>query len=231
MPQGVRLVYRRPISTSPPIRLIGIGLRLFKSCLIQRPLLPMFPSLFILVGCFLSYRQKNLCLLILLSTASHAYHDVSHMPLSSFFSHATAPRFDQNIIDLIMSHASVFSAFHSQSSMLVSKFVDSLSFNDSYVKLNRYVYQGQEVITATAFDHDSDFSRIHTPYSADAFQIYLDAANIRHLYPSLSFKIRHGFSLGNLPHFDGSYTPDNLRLADPHVEVINKYIQEELDLD
>ncbi|KAJ2935338.1 hypothetical protein H1R20_g1756, partial [Candolleomyces eurysporus] len=139
-------------------------------------------------------------------------------------------------LDSLASSASqkLLLATHSDSShtfsATIQSFINLLSFRASFVKSDRFPYNVLQSVEMSPYDSNEVYSRIITPYSAEAFRIFLEAAGIHHMYPYLSHKITHGFSLGNLTSIDVSFTPDNLRSALPHSTVINEYIQEEIRL-
>ncbi|CAA7271031.1 unnamed protein product [Cyclocybe aegerita] len=108
--------------------------------------------------------------------------------------------------------------------------IQSLSFNPALVTKDRVPYFNSLTHIETPYDHDSDFVKSITPYSAEAFQVYLLNAQIVDQYPELCFKLLHGFPLGELTPLTTSFTPPNLPSAVPYTHVIRDYIQEELRL-
>jgi hypothetical protein len=93
-----------------------------------------------------------------------------------------------------------------------------------------HVYYNNLSLSPSPYDHDADFSRILTPYSADTFNLFLCQANLSHEFPELPFKLRHGFSLGKFLPLTQSYTPDNLPGAYKFQSVIEEYIVGELQV-
>ncbi|KIK74942.1 hypothetical protein PAXRUDRAFT_19408 [Paxillus rubicundulus Ve08.2h10] len=73
-----------------------------------------------------------------------------------------------------------------------------------------HVYYDNLSFPSSPFDHDEDFSRIVTPYSADAFDLFLRQSNLSHEFPELPFKLHHSFLLGKFKPLTHTYTPDNL---------------------
>ncbi|PPQ90028.1 hypothetical protein CVT25_000800 [Psilocybe cyanescens] len=78
------------------------------------------------------------------------------------------------------------------------------------------------------FVHASELShlcdRIITPYSADAFEVALEAASLTSTYPRLVHKLRHGFPLGDMPPLIETFTPSNHTSTIEHHEVILLYL-------
>lgn len=109
--------------------------------------------------------------------------------------------------------------------------INQLSFAPITSLASYSPYHDNLSITSHPHDHDADFSKIITPYSHIAFQLFLEKASLTHQYPELPFKIRYGFPLaGSFAPLDKSYIPDNLPSADIHRDVIHQYILDEITL-
>ena len=80
------------------------------------------------------------------------------------------------------------------------------------------------------YDNDHDYKKIHTPYSAFHFQIFLECAQLISRYPELPFKLTNGFPIGNFTSLNQTFAPPNLPGASLHVDTICAYIVEELHL-
>jgi hypothetical protein len=80
------------------------------------------------------------------------------------------------------------------------------------------------------FVADQSYSKIVTPYSANAFEIYLAQAGVSHLYPHLPAKIASGFPLGPIPLPSVSYTPENLSSLNDHVHIAQEWVESEISL-
>ncbi|KAF9218795.1 hypothetical protein BS17DRAFT_790666 [Gyrodon lividus] len=59
-----------------------------------------------------------------------------------------------------------------------------------------HVYYDNLSPSLSPYNHNADFTRILTPYSADTFNFFLCQANLSHEFPELPFKLCHSFSLG-----------------------------------
>jgi hypothetical protein len=95
---------------------------------------------------------------------------------------------------------------------------------------SRHVFLNNLRIIPSAYDSDSDFSKIITPYCADQLELFLRNANLLDQYPQLPDKIRHGFPLGELDPIETTYAPPNLPSALEHDQLIQDYINTELSL-
>jgi hypothetical protein len=115
-------------------------------------------------------------------------------------------------------------------SLSLHNLVNHLSFSSDFIIDDRLPYFDNLRLEESPHDLDSDFSRIITPYSANAFHVYLSKAHLLDRYPELCFKLTHGFPLGNITDISTSFTPGNLASASPYRLVIQKYISDELNL-
>jgi hypothetical protein len=68
------------------------------------------------------------------------------------------------------------------------------------------------------------------PYLPNTFEVYLNRANIMHLYPFLVTKLMFGYPLSSIPLPEVSYTPDSLSSLNKHVDVACKWIDLEIVL-
>ena len=72
--------------------------------------------------------------------------------------------------------------------------------------------------------------RIITPYVAGAWQSALDTTGLSSKYPSLIYKITHGFPLGyDMPPIHETFTPPNHSSAREHHAVVWEYLCSERD--
>ena len=115
-------------------------------------------------------------------------------------------------------------------SLSLHDLLEHLSFNPDLTINDRLPFFDNLCLESSSHDSDPDYSKIRTPYSADAFYAFLSKAQILHCYPELSFKLTHGFPLGNIVDLDTSFTPGNLASASPHDHIIQEYIFDELKL-
>lgn len=72
--------------------------------------------------------------------------------------------------------------------------------------------------------------RVVTPYDADAYDDLLHQYNLQHVYPDLTFNMRNGFPIGDIPPLSRTYTPKNHRSALEHLDVIRAYCADEISL-
>lgn len=82
-----------------------------------------------------------------------------------------------------------------------------------------------------AHSSDSDneiFSRIITPYDADAFERLLDQHNLTSRYPLLCSNLRNGFPLGRMPILTSTIIIPNHPSCITYKHAVNKYITDEL---
>lgn len=108
--------------------------------------------------------------------------------------------------------------------------LDHLTFCPDLIINDRLPYSDNLRLESSPHDSDSDYSKIITPYSTDAFHAYLSKAQILNWYPELCFKLSHGFPLRNIADLNMSFTPGNLASATPHDHIIQEYIADELKL-
>ncbi|RDB16022.1 hypothetical protein Hypma_003463 [Hypsizygus marmoreus] len=94
----------------------------------------------------------------------------------------------------------------------------------------KHVYFDGLQIQPSSYNNDRDYAKIHTPYSAVHFRLFLEHANLTQFYPELPFKLEHRFPIGNLAPITKTYAPPNLPIATEHVDAIRAYIAEELRL-
>jgi hypothetical protein len=85
-------------------------------------------------------------------------------------------------------------------------------------------------IVPSAYDSDTDFSKILTPYCADQLELFLRNADLLDQYLQLPDTIRHGFPLGELNPIVTMYAPPNLPSTLEHGQLIQDYINTELNL-
>lgn len=72
--------------------------------------------------------------------------------------------------------------------------------------------------------------RIQTPYSADAFDSFLDTfPRVRATYPDLTYKLRNGFSMGDYPPLQKTVIWPNARSAAEHQGFLDEYFAEEVE--
>lgn len=137
-----------------------------------------------------------------------------------------------NCIEPIFSLAQKFKPFNWLSASInnIAHFLSLLSFDTSFIQPNWVPYNKSIDVQLSPFDNNAIYSRIHTPYSSVAFNMYLRHAGLFSQYPLLSSKLEHGFHLGNMPALEVSITPDNLSSTIPHHNIIELYIKEELNL-
>jgi hypothetical protein len=114
-------------------------------------------------------------------------------------------------------------------SLSLHNLVDHLSFSLDFIINDRLPYFDNLHLEESPHDADPDFSKIITPYSANAFHVYLSKAHLLDRYPELCFKLTHGFPLGNITDISTSFTPGNLASALPHRLFIQRYISDELN--
>jgi hypothetical protein len=93
-----------------------------------------------------------------------------------------------------------------------------------------HVFLNNLHIIPSAYDSDSDFSKIITPYCADRLKLFLRNANVLDQYPQLPNKIRHGFPLRELDPIKTTYAPPNLPSTLEHNQLIQDYINTKLSL-
>jgi len=115
-------------------------------------------------------------------------------------------------------------------SLSLHELLEHLSFSPDLIINDRLPYFDNLVLESSSHDSDSDYSKVITPYSANAFHAYLSKAHILDRYPELFFKLTHGFPLRNIARLDTSFTPGNLASASPHDHIIQEYIVDELKL-
>jgi hypothetical protein len=115
-------------------------------------------------------------------------------------------------------------------SLSLHQLLEHLSFSPDFIINDRLPYFDNLHLESSLHDSDPDYSKIRTPYSADAFHAYLSKAQILDRYPELCFKLTHGFPLGNIVDLDKSFTPGNLASSKPYDHVIQEYIADELKL-
>lgn len=72
--------------------------------------------------------------------------------------------------------------------------------------------------------------RIITPYIADAYDSLLLDFGLTEKYSDLTFNMRHGFPIGDMPPLTRTYTPKNHRSAEEHPEIIRDYCNDEVKL-
>jgi hypothetical protein len=76
--------------------------------------------------------------------------------------------------------------------------------------------------------HDAIFSRILTPYSADAFAFFLDKHSLSDKYPFLVRNLRFGFPMGEFPPLKETVIFPNHPSARLHADYIKDYLIEEV---
>ncbi|GLB38818.1 hypothetical protein LshimejAT787_0506830 [Lyophyllum shimeji] len=91
-------------------------------------------------------------------------------------------------------------------------------------------FDNLQIEAPSPYDKDRDYARIHTPYSAAQFRLFLEHAQLLHRYPELPLKLARGFPIGNLSPITRTYTPPNLPGATLHADTIRTYIADELRL-
>lgn len=92
----------------------------------------------------------------------------------------------------------------------------------------RHIYFNNLQKQASPYDLDHNYSLVKTPYSPEGFDYLLEATNITHQFPELTWKLRHGFPIGDMAPLVSSYTPQNLLGADIYRGVCDEYIADEL---
>jgi hypothetical protein len=78
----------------------------------------------------------------------------------------------------------------------------------------RHIYLDNLQIQPSPHDLDIEYSLIKTPYSPEGFDHLLELTNLTHQFPELTWKLRHGFPIGNMNPLTSTYTPQNLPGAD-----------------
>ena len=101
---------------------------------------------------------------------------------------------------------------------------------DSNVPMPHIYFDNLQTEEPSPYDNDHDYAKIHTPYSALHFQIFLERAQLLSRYPELPFKLTNGFPIGNLAPLNQTFAPPNLPGANLHADTIRAYIAEELCL-
>ncbi|KAF7298329.1 hypothetical protein MKEN_01357500 [Mycena kentingensis (nom. inval.)] len=81
--------------------------------------------------------------------------------------------------------------------------------------------------------HDNDvdaeiYSRIVTPYAADAFETNLRELGIEDEFPHLVRNLREGFPIGDMPILDRTIIIPNHSSVDAHEDVVQAYVDKEL---
>ncbi|PPR05117.1 hypothetical protein CVT24_010092 [Panaeolus cyanescens] len=104
----------------------------------------------------------------------------------------------------------------------------SLSPSLIYADFSSTIVERPPVPSSTLFPH-SLYDKIVTPYSADAFESYLNSLNIAHKYPLLCENLRKGFPLGNMPEITQTHIFPNHFSVLGHEEVIDSYLKEEVE--
>ena len=115
-------------------------------------------------------------------------------------------------------------------SLSLHELVENLAFSSNLIINDRLPYFDNLCLESSPHDFDPNYSRIKTPYQADAFHVYLSKANIFDRYPELCFKLTYGFPIGKLADLHASFTPGNLTSATPDWQVIQEYITDELKI-
>lgn len=92
----------------------------------------------------------------------------------------------------------------------------------------RHIYFDNLRIQPSPHDLDIEYSLVNTPYSPEGFDHLLELTNLTHQFPELTWKLRHGFPIGNMNPLTSTYTPQNLPGADIYRNVCDEYIADEL---
>lgn len=101
----------------------------------------------------------------------------------------------------------------------VESFIQSFKFHPSNVVHDHPPLLDPIPINTLPFVNDLSYSKIITPYSSVAFNIFLVWAEVPHLYPHLVEKLESGFPLGPIPVPTHLYTLDNLSSLNDHVHI------------
>lgn len=100
----------------------------------------------------------------------------------------------------------------------------------SLPSLPHHVFLDNLRITPSAYDSDTNFSKILMPYNADQLENFLHNTNLLDQYPQLPDKIRFSFPLWKLDPIATTYAPPNLPSALEHDQLIQDYINTKLNL-
>jgi len=92
----------------------------------------------------------------------------------------------------------------------------------------RFIYFDNLQKHPSPYDLDADYSLVNMPYSPEGFDHLLELTNLTHQFPELTWKLHHGFPIGDMSPLTSTYTPHNLPGADIYREVCDEYIADEL---
>lgn len=76
--------------------------------------------------------------------------------------------------------------------------------------------------------HEQVFSRVTTPYNADAFDSLLEKHNLTTSYPNLARNLRNGFPMAEFPPLKKTVIFPNHPSVDDHRAAIQEYLDEEV---
>jgi len=106
--------------------------------------------------------------------------------------------------------------------------VHTLEPEASCPSIPRHIYFDNLQAQSSPYDLDPEYSLVKMPYSPEGFNHLLELTNLMHQFPKLTWKLRHGFPIGNMNPLTSTYTPQNLPGADIYHSICDEYIADEL---